>query len=90
MRLASTIDLLPTAAALARGHVPAGVDGIDLSTVIRGGRSSRDTLFWAYPHHIGAWHPAAAVRQGGFKLVRRLRDGRDQALRPGRRPGRDH
>lgn len=76
--LASTIDLLPTAAALARGHVPAGVDGIDLSTVIRGGRSSRDTLFWAYPHHIGAWHPAAAVRQGGFKLVRRLRDGHDQ------------
>lgn len=76
--LASTIDILPTAAALARGRTPAGVDGIDLSAVIRGGRSSRDTLFWAYPHHIGAWHPSAAVRQGGFKLVRRLRDGRDQ------------
>lgn len=76
--LASTIDILPTAAALARGRTPAGVDGIDLSAVIRGGRSSRDTLFWAYPHHIGGWHPAAAVRQGGYKLVRRLRDGRDQ------------
>lgn len=77
--LASTIDILPTAAALARGTTPEGVDGIDLSPVIRGrADSGRDTLFWAYPHHIGGWHPAAAVRQGGFKLVRRLRTGRDE------------
>lgn len=77
--LASTIDVLPTAAALAGTRAPAGVDGVDLTPVIRGRKGSgRDTLFWAYPHHIGAWHPSAAVRQGGFKLVRRLRDGRDQ------------
>lgn len=76
--LASTIDVLPTAAALARVPTPRQVDGIDLSRVIRGGSSDRDTLFWAYPHHIGAVHPHAAVRRGRYKLVRHLRDDRDE------------
>lgn len=77
--LASTIDVLPTAAALAGARVPAGVDGASLAPVIRGrARTSRDTLFWAYPHHIGDSRPHAAVRQGRFKLVRQLRDGREE------------
>lgn len=76
--LASTIDVLPTAAALAGADVPAGVDGINLAPVLRGLPTERDTLFWAYPHHIGATHPHAAVRHGGHKLVRRLRTGRDE------------
>lgn len=77
--LASTIDVLPTAAALAGARVPPGVDGTSLAPVIRGrARTGRDTLFWAYPHHIGDSHPHAAVRQGGFKLVRQLRDGREE------------
>ncbi|KRC53270.1 MULTISPECIES: sulfatase [unclassified Nocardioides] len=77
--LASTIDVLPTAAGLAGADVPAGVDGIDLTGVIRGtATTDRDTLFWAYPHHIGSSHPHAAVRQGGYKLVRQLRNGRDE------------
>ncbi len=77
--LASTIDVLPTAAALARADVPGGVDGINLAPVLRGTRATgRETLFWAYPHHIGATHPHAAVRHGGYKLVRRLRTGRDE------------
>lgn len=76
--LASTIDVLPTAAALAGTRTPREVDGIDLAPVIRGGATDRDTLFWAYPHHIGAVHPHAAVRRGRYKLVRHLRDDRDE------------
>ncbi len=77
--LASTIDVLPTAAALARTDVPVGVDGVSLAGVVQGrGSTGRDTLFWAYPHHIAGSHPHAAVRQGRYKLVRQLRDGRDE------------
>lgn len=47
------------------------LDGVDISSLLRGGQSlSRDTLFWHYPHYHGStWAPGAAIREGDWKLI---------------------
>jgi arylsulfatase A-like enzyme len=82
----STVDLLPTAIELAGGRPQRSrgrrhLDGISLAPLLAGrhGRPERrEALFWVYPHHIGQTHPHAAVRSGDLKLVRHLRDGRQE------------
>ena len=77
--LTSTVDVLPTALDLAGGKPrKEHVDGVSIASALtgRGAPVRRDTLFWAYPHHIGQTHPHAAVRSGRHKLVLHLRDGR--------------
>ncbi len=79
--LTSTIDVLPTALDLAGGKPrEEDFDGVSIASALtgRGRPVRRDTLFWAYPHHIGKTHPHAAVRSGRHKLVLHLRDGRSE------------
>lgn len=77
--LTSTVDVLPTALALAGGNPGDEFDGVSIVPALTGsGEVERDTMFWVYPHFIGKTHPHAAVRQGQFKLVQYLRDGRTE------------
>lgn len=79
--VASGVDLLPPLAHIVGAPVPAGVAGIDLSPVLRGGQvGPRPALFWAYgkegaakqppqptqPHDVA---PPFAVRDGNWKLL---------------------
>ncbi|MFO0834796.1 MAG: arylsulfatase [Phycisphaerales bacterium] len=62
-------DLFPTIAALCSATPPGGLDGIDLSPVIRaeGQPGAREYLYWEYPDGKG-WQ---AVRIGNMKAIRR-------------------
>ncbi|MBN2023631.1 MAG: sulfatase [Pirellulales bacterium] len=63
--MGSTLDLLPTLAALCGGDVPAdrAIDGLDLSPALMGtGRSPRDTMFFYRGDQL------CAVRHGPFKM----------------------
>ena len=64
--LASTIDLLPTIAALTKTPLPEGlvIDGIDISSVIHGGNASprNEFLYYRGTHAVG-------LRQGDWKLL---------------------
>jgi arylsulfatase A len=75
-----TCDLFLTLLAAA-GKAAAGdetVDGVDLSTLLRGEKAklSRDTLYWHYPHYYETTTPVSAVRSGDWKLVEYFEDGR--------------
>jgi len=65
--LASTIDLLPTIAALTGSPLPAGrvIDGMDISPLLKGGSDSlRDEFLYYTSHgHI------EGIRQGDWKLL---------------------
>jgi len=71
--LASTLDLLPTCAALAGAPLPKGraLDGFDILPVLRGeGRSPRDTMFFyrgtrLYAVRKGPWK-AHFITQAGY------------------------
>lgn len=77
-----TMDLFPTIVAMAGVPMGAGkpVDGVNLVPLLRGGggRLSRDTLFWHYPHHqhyqLGGAMPYGAIRSGDFKLIEFFND----------------
>ncbi len=55
-------------------------DSVSLTPLLRGGTSlPRQELFWHYPHYSNqGGRPAAAVRQGRFKLVRFFEDQRSE------------
>lgn len=66
-------DLYPTVLSLAGGAPPreGQVDGVDLSGLLRGRTVSRGPIFWHYPHYSNqGGRPAAAVRDGRWKLIR--------------------
>ncbi|KQY63818.1 sulfatase [Nocardioides sp. Root140] len=87
-QLTSTIDVLPTALALAGGRPGAEFDGVSLAPVLTDtGEVDRGPMFLVYPHFIGATHPHAAVRHGQFKLVQYLRDGRSELYHLVQDPG---
>ncbi|MGL4552848.1 MAG: sulfatase-like hydrolase/transferase [Gemmataceae bacterium] len=77
----SSLDLLPSLAALAGAKLPDGYrpDGEDLSAALRGGRPKRTTpLFWEYGRNEKAFRypavkrhrsPNVAVRDGDWKLL---------------------
>jgi arylsulfatase A-like enzyme len=75
------VDLLPTLASIVGARVPAGMDGIDLSPVLRGETiAERPALFWAYGKEGAAKQPPQpaqqrdvappfAIREGNWKLL---------------------
>jgi arylsulfatase A len=65
-------DFLPTAAALAGVTAPAGVDGMDVMAMLRGGAPVRERTFY-WEHHEGGF--AQAVRIGDLKAIRRRATG---------------
>jgi len=77
-----SIDLLPTAFALAGAPLPKNkpIDGCNLVPLLtRGEAPARDALFWHYPHYSNqGGFPGSAVRMGDWKLIQRLEDGRVQ------------
>lgn len=89
--VASIEDLMPTLVAAAGGKVPAGVDGSDLSPLLRGGERPGRDLVWYYPHVWGpngpGIEPFAAMRRGNLKVVHFFERGRtelyDLAADPG-------
>jgi arylsulfatase A-like enzyme len=64
--LASTIDLLPTIAAITRTPLPAGskIDGVDISPLLRGDAKSPREEFLYYNRER-----PAGIRQGDWKLL---------------------
>lgn len=62
-------DLFPTFAAVSGAQPPPGLDGVDLSGLLRGGSKAphRESLYWEFPSGKGM----QAVRLGEFKAVRR-------------------
>ncbi|MBI1896499.1 MAG: sulfatase [Acidobacteria bacterium] len=87
----SGIDYLPTVreAAAVREPLPHGVDGVSLMPVLRGTGTLRPRpLFWHYPHYSNQGGvPSSAVREGDWKLLEFLEDGRIELFHLGRDPG---
>jgi uncharacterized sulfatase len=76
--IVSSVDFLPTLAALAGAGLPAGqvADGTSLLPVMEGGELDPDrAIYWHYPvyHHDT---PASAIRAGKWKMVHHLVDDR--------------
>lgn len=71
----TTIDILPTALAVA-GQKATGVDGVDLTPLLRGETIPPRDMFWHYPHYSnqGAF-PGGAIRSGDWKLIENYEDG---------------
>jgi arylsulfatase A-like enzyme len=75
------VDLLPTLASIIGARLPAGMDGTDLSPVLRGEAiAERPALFWAYGKEGAAKQPPQpalerdigppfAIRDGNWKLL---------------------
>jgi arylsulfatase A-like enzyme len=77
-------DLFPTILALAGAPAVSGLDGKDLSPLLRGdGRAGAErALFWHYPHQWGApgpgIHPFSSIRRGKWKLIHYCADERSE------------
>ena len=73
----SSVDILPTLARAAGQPVPAGVDGVDLFSGLRGRALKREAIYWHYPHYSNqGGAPGSAIRQGDFKLIHFYEDDR--------------
>jgi arylsulfatase A-like enzyme len=81
----SSIDLLPTLAAIAGAPVPQLVDGVSLAGLLRGGDPlPARALYWHYPHYANQARsdgapagggPGAAIRDGRWKLIQHFESG---------------
>lgn len=75
-------DYFPTFAELlaGRGRAASGapVDGVSfLPTLTTGKSPKREALYWHYPHYSNqGGRPAAAIRQGDYKLIEHYEDGK--------------
>ena len=75
--LICSIDLFPTVAAAAGIEINHLVDGIDLTSALRGEKLDRQSLYWHYPHYSNQGGiPGGAIREGNYKLFERYEDGR--------------
>ncbi|MEZ6036676.1 MAG: sulfatase [Planctomycetota bacterium] len=77
----SSVDLLPTMLELLGAEpVAHTIDGVSIAASLRGEAPAalrERPLFWHYPHYGNqGGFPSAAVRQGDWKLIERLEDGR--------------
>ena len=77
----STIDVMPTVLDLL-GLPMTDVDGISLLPLLTGAAPlERAALYWHFPHYSPqGGRPASAVREGSFKLIEFLEDGRLELL----------
>ncbi|MFM7180387.1 MAG: sulfatase [Verrucomicrobiales bacterium] len=83
----STIDVLPTALAIA-GQKAAGVDGVDLSPLLRGESLPARDLFWHYPHYANQGGvPGGVIRSGEWKLLENYEDGSVELYNLAKDPG---
>jgi arylsulfatase A len=77
---AVTTDVYPTLLSLAglESRPAQHRDGVDLRPLLGGsGRVSRDAIFIHFPHYHGSGNrPSSAVREGDWKLIEWLEDGR--------------
>lgn len=72
----SSVDFLPTFSDVC-GAAPPKVDGVSLMPLLRGGSLAPRLLFWHYPHYSNqGGEPASAIRDGDWKLIHFLVDGR--------------
>ncbi len=72
----TSVDFFPTICDAA-GVKPGDVDGVSLLPLLRGGRLKPRPIFWHYPHYSNqGGRPASAVREGDWKLIEFLEDGR--------------
>jgi arylsulfatase A-like enzyme len=86
-------DIVPTVCRLAGVEPPTPCDFEDLGPLPTGAVEERPperTLFWHQPHYTNqGGRPASAIREGGWKLIEHLEDGRtelfDLAADPGER-----
>lgn len=75
--LICSIDLFPTVAAAAGIEINHLIDGIDLTSALRGEKLDRQSLYWHYPHYSNQGGiPGGAIREGNYKLFERYEDGR--------------
>lgn len=71
-----SVDVYPTFCDVA-GVKPGDVDGVSLLPLLRGGRLRPRPLFWHYPHYSNqGGEPGSAIRDGDWKLIEFLSDGR--------------
>jgi arylsulfatase A-like enzyme len=83
----SSIDFHPTLCKAA-GMSRAGLDGVDLQPLLRGGSLPERPLFWHYPHYSDQGGvPAGAIRLGSWKLIEFYEDGRLELFNLGDDPG---
>lgn len=72
-QLVSSVDMLPTFAAIAgvnQQSLPADLDGIDISdTLFNQQNLPRNTLYWHYPHYHRQSKPVGAIRDKQYKLL---------------------
>jgi arylsulfatase A-like enzyme len=70
---ASIVDLMPTLVNAAGAKAPEGIDGRDLTPLLKGGKTADRALVWYYPHVWGikgpGIEPHAAMRRGNLKVV---------------------
>lgn len=72
-----SIDLVPTLAAAAGVQLEHLIDGIDITTALRGQPLQTRPLYWHYPHYSNQGGiPGGAIREGDWKLFERYEDGR--------------
>ncbi len=80
-----SVDLLPTICEAAGARVPRDVDGVSLVPLLRGRDLGQRPLFWHYPHYSNQGGvPSSAVREGDYKLIEFLTDGRLELFHLGR------
>ncbi|MBX3741202.1 MAG: sulfatase [Akkermansiaceae bacterium] len=74
----SSIDFLPTIAALVGAPVPSGLDGKDLSAAFSNGETlDRGNLYWHYPHYH-ATRPSGSILSGDWKLIEWFETGKTE------------
>ncbi|OYW16699.1 MAG: N-acetylgalactosamine 6-sulfate sulfatase (GALNS), partial [Planctomycetales bacterium 12-60-4] len=77
-QVAVSCDLLPTLCTLCGMTPPPGVDGVDLSGVVRDQPAEQPrAIYWHYPHYSNqGGRPGGAVRDGQYKLIEFYETGR--------------
>lgn len=86
----STIDFFPTLMELTGTTPNHNVDGRSLLTLLEGKADTslqNRTLFWHYPHYYPTTTPVSALREGNWKLLEYLEDGRLELYDLGADPG---
>lgn len=85
----TSVDFLPTIAAMAGAKAPRGIDGENIAPLLKGGRRTKPRpVYWHYPHYSNQGGvPGGAVRLGNDKLIEFYEDSRlelyDLAADPG-------
>jgi len=88
-----SMDLYPTVLSAAAAKRADGqiLDGVDLAPLFRNENLPERPLFWHYPHYGNQGSaPAAAVREGPWKLIEWLEDGRTELYQLERDPSETH